>query len=317
MQAPSHPTNRIPLGMVCGIGAGALWGLVFLAPALGRDFAPLELAIGRYLAYGIMSALLLAPRWRSVAGLIGASDWWTLTKLGLLGNTLYYILLSSGVQQGGIAMTSLVIGFLPVVVSLVGSRDHGAVPLRRLGPSLLLSLGGMGCMAWQAFHGGVGDDSKTGLSSLLGFGCALGALASWAAFAVSNSRSLARLSHVSSQDWNLLLGLATGLQAVLLLPVTLAFAPVQHDAAQWWRLAALSCAVALLASIMGNWLWNRMCRLLPLTLSGQMIMAETFFALLYGFLWEARWPALVEVLAMVLLIAGVSSCVWAHRRQPA
>lgn len=49
------------VGIACGIGAGALWGLVFLAPALARDFAPLQLAIGRYVFYGLFSALLLAP----------------------------------------------------------------------------------------------------------------------------------------------------------------------------------------------------------------------------------------------------------------
>ena len=36
--------------------------------------------------------------------------------MALTGNTLYYILLSTAVQTGGIAMTSLVIGFLPVAV---------------------------------------------------------------------------------------------------------------------------------------------------------------------------------------------------------
>lgn len=41
------------------------------------------------------------------------------------------MLLANAVQLGGIAMTSLVIGFLPVAVTIIGSRDPGAVPLRR------------------------------------------------------------------------------------------------------------------------------------------------------------------------------------------
>ena len=48
------------------MGAGALWGLVFLAPEIVPGFSPLEQAVGRYLAYGLMSVLLVAPRWRAI-----------------------------------------------------------------------------------------------------------------------------------------------------------------------------------------------------------------------------------------------------------
>ena len=72
--------------------------------------------------------------------------------------------------------------------------------------------------------------------------------------------------------------------------------------------------------MLGNALWNRASRLLPLTMVGQMIVFETLFALLYGFLWEGRWPTGLEAIAMVLLVSGVLSCASAHRQplaQPA
>ena len=47
--------------MGSGIAAGALWGLVFLAPQLLAGFSPLQLSVSRYLAYGTVAALLLAP----------------------------------------------------------------------------------------------------------------------------------------------------------------------------------------------------------------------------------------------------------------
>jgi hypothetical protein len=52
--------------------------------------------------------------------------------------------------------------------------------------------------------------------------------------------------------------------------------------------------VALGASVIGNGLWNAASRLLPLSLSGQLIVFETLFALLYGFLHDARWPLPLE-----------------------
>ena len=68
----TRATSPHAAGIAAGIGAGALWGLVFLAPELARAFTPLQLAIGRYLAYGLAAALLVAPRWRSLAARLGA-----------------------------------------------------------------------------------------------------------------------------------------------------------------------------------------------------------------------------------------------------
>lgn len=310
---PAGPNNTT-LGVLCGMGAGALWGLVFLAPELVRDFTPLQLAIGRYGAYGLISAALIAPRWRTLVALLSRRDWLDLTWLSFAGNTLYYVLLSTAVQTAGIALTSLVIGFLPVVVTIVGSRDADAMPLRALAPSLLLCIGGAACIGWQA----LGQPAPgAGAHRLLGLACAIGALVTWSAYAVTNSRCLARLGNVSAHDWNLLTGLVTGAQAVVLIPVTLLFEPIRHSAAAWGHLAVVSFGVAVAASIAGNALWNRMSRLLPLTLVGQMILFETLFALLYGFLWEHRWPLPIELAAAAFVGSSVIVCVRAHRRAPA
>ncbi|WP_404481823.1 DMT family transporter [Novosphingobium sp. BL-52-GroH] len=299
------------LGVACGAGAGALWGLVFLAPELAHTFSPLQLTIGRYLSYGVIAGALLAPRWRALRPAIGRREWLSLAWLALAGNTIYFLLLASAVQMGGIAMTSLVIGFLPVAVTVIGSRDHGAVPLRRLAPSLLLCVGGAVCIGWQAVaapaSGSIG-------AQLAGLACAFGALVSWTAYAVGNSRCLGRLGGVSVHDWNLLTGIVTGAQSLLLLPIALLVPARANDTAAWTTFAAVSIGVAVLASIGGNALWNRMSRLLPLTLVGQMILFETLFALVYGFAWEQRLPTALEVGAFALLALSVATCLSAHRR---
>ncbi|QGP80344.1 EamA family transporter [Sphingobium sp. CAP-1] len=293
------------------MGAGALWGLVFLAPELIRGFTPLQQAVGRYLAYGALSLILIFPRWRTLAARLTPRLLWALAWLALAGNLFYYVLLASAVQMGGIAMTSLVIGFLPVAVTIIGSREAGAMPLRRLAPSLLLCVAGAVCIGWQAV---MMPGSAPVATRLTGFFCAVGALASWTAFAIGNNHWLRRQDDMPAQDWNLLIGLATGAQALLFVPVVLLLGLGDHDAAAWGKFATVSIAVALLASIVGNALWNRMSRLLPLTMVGQMILFETGFALLYGFLWEQRLPTLLEGAAFLLVIASVVSCIAVHRR---
>jgi drug/metabolite transporter (DMT)-like permease len=303
---------RLGWGIGFGVAAGALWGLVFLAPELAQDFTALQLAAGRYLVYGLISACLLVPRWRPLRAWLERAHWRGLVGLSLLGNILYYVLLASAVQWGGVAMTSLVIGFLPVAVTLVGSRAAGAVPLRQLAPSLWLSAVAIGCIGWQAM---MGTHLHTQPHRLAGLLCAIGALASWTAYAVINARWLARLDHVSAHDWNLLTGVVTGALALLLVPAAILLDTAKHDGPAWLRFAAISTGIAVFASILGNGLWNRMSRLLPLTLVGQMILFETLFALLYGFLWEHRLPTPLEGLAVIALVISVLLCVRAHRPQ--
>ncbi|EGF89453.1 hypothetical protein ABI_38670 [Asticcacaulis biprosthecium C19] len=293
------------------MGAGALWGLVFLAPELARAFTPLQLTVGRYLAYGVISGVLIAPRWKSLVAVITGREWRALCWLALTGNTLYYIFLSSAVQTGGIAMTSLVIGFLPVAVTLIGSRAHGAVPVVKLLPSLLLCAGGAVCIGWQA----LAVPAQSPVAQLVGLLCAVGALISWTIYAVGNRHWLEKLGTVSAQDWNLLTGVVTGGQALLLIPIALVLDRTHHDVSAWMQFASVSIGVAVVASIIGNALWNRMSRLLPLTLVGQMILFETLFALIYGFVWEQRLPTVLEAAAFVLICAGVISCISAHRTQ--
>ena len=298
-------------GVLCGVGAGALWGLVFVAPELVRSFPPLTLAVGRYLAFGLIAGAMILPRARRLFPKIGRREWLGLAWLALTGNTLYFVLLSAAVQTGGVAMTSLVIGFLPVAVTIIGSRDRDAAPLRRLIPSLLLCVAGAACIGWQAIAAPAAMSMATRLTGLL---CAIGALVCWTSYAVKNSRCLARLGDVSVHDWNLLTGVVAGAQALILLPLALVLDTAAHSTSDWSKLAGVSVGVAVVASIAGNALWNRMSRLLPLTLVGQMILFETLFALLYGFLWERRLPTPLELAAFALVMLSVVSCLAAHRR---
>lgn len=298
-------------GVACGMGAGALWGLVFLAPELASTFPPITLTVGRYLAYGLIAACLIGPRLRALLSTLGRREWLALTWLSLAGNTIYYVLLSKAVQTGGIAMTSLVIGFLPVAVTVIGSRDHGAVPLSKLAASLVFCIAGAICIGWQALAAPTAGSAQAGW---IGLACAIGALVSWTAYAVGNSRWLVRLHSISSHDWSLLTGLITGAQALLLLPFALVLDTAHHGADDWTRLIGVSVGVAVLASIAGNALWNRMSRLLPLTLVGQMILFETLFALIYGFLWEQRLPTPLELAAFGLVVLSVVTCLAAHRK---
>jgi len=302
--------SQILLGVGNGVMAGALWGGVFIAPQILKDFLSSQLSAARYLVYGAIALILLATRWRALSPKLGRREWLALIWLSLLGNIIYYVLLGRAVQLVGGASTSLIIGLLPVVVTLVGARDDGAVALQKLILPLLLCCIGVGLVGFASLHG---HASGVGLTSrMLGLLCAFGALASWATYAVGNSRCLDRLPDISAHDWSLLTGVVTGGFSVILGAFVLN-SPAGHRPIDWVRFWSVSAAVAIFASIVGNGFWNRASRLLPLTMTGQMIVFETLFALLYGFMWERRLPSATEMAAIVFLIGGVLWCASIHR----
>ena len=308
-------------GVASGMAAGALWGLVFLAPKVAPEASPMMLTAGRYLAYGLIAALLIAPRWRRVATVLDWKAWRALAWLSLAGNIVYFVFLVVGVHFAGVGASALIVGMVPVAVAVWGLREADAPPLSRSAPPIVLALVAVGLIGWEALHGGGGHGSGAGSGgpsgdlgkTLIGLGCGVAALVSWSIYAIGNSRWMTRLPRVSAHDWSLLNGVVTGVLA-LIVAVPAALFGLPADSEQWLRLAGVSLGVAVFASILGNALWNQASRLLPLSMLGQMIVFETLFAFLYGFVWERRGPTALEIVAILLMIVSVIWCVRAHRQ---
>jgi drug/metabolite transporter (DMT)-like permease len=302
-------------GVAYGVMAGAIWGFIFLAPRLLPDFSPLYLSIGRYVMYGLVSLAFALPFARRLAAKLTRADLVALVKLALVGNLLYYMLLATAVQMVGVAPASLIVGILPVTVTLAGRRDHGAIDLRRLFWPLAMVVAGIVCINVDVF--GDASGSTTSVATKLGgLACAAGALAAWTRYAVVNSRYLQANTHFDGNEWSVLWGIVTGVLGavvwivLMLLPAGTVQASVAP--ARWQTFWIVSFALALGGSWLGNTLWNAAAKRLPLTLSGQMIAFETLFALLYAFVYDERLPRVPEVLAIVLLLGGVSWSVRQH-----
>ena len=312
-------------GVGYGIMAGALWGTVFLVPRLLGDFAPALLASARCMMYGVVSLIAAIPIGRRVAAKLTRADLMALARLAFIGNLVYYLFLTAAVHRIGIGPTSLIVGVLPVTVTLAGRHDHGAVPLHRLIFPLALVAAGIACINVDVFAGSVTQgaaSAATVAGKLAGVGCAVGALATWTWFAVVNARTLRRNTHFDSNEWSVLLGVATGVFGALMWAPALAFTHAHGTAdtlgslgdqgdARWRTFWLLNLGLAVGASWLGNGLWNAAATRLPLTLSGQLIVFETLFALLYGFVYDARMPRPLECAAIALLLAGV---VWSVKR---
>lgn len=299
-------------GVLSGLGAGAMWGLVFLAPKLAPEASPFLMSAGRYIAYGLIAALLIAPRWKRLKGLLDRQAWLALVWLSLAGNVVYYLFLVVSVHYAGVAASALIVGAVPVVVALWGLRDQNSPPLIKVGPPIAVAALAIGLIGYESIMRGQLAADATGLSVAIGLVSALIALALWTAYAVGNSRWMVKMTEVSSHDWSLLIGVVTGALSLLLVPMAVLTLGDLPDGF-WPRFLLISFGIAVLASVVGNAFWNRASRLLPLTMLGQMIVFETLFAFLYGFIWEQRGPTVIEIVSMILMVVSVIWCVRAHR----
>ncbi|MDB5776308.1 MAG: family transporter [Herbaspirillum sp.] len=318
---PTERRKTMGVGVLCGLLAGALWGMVFIVPKLLPAFSPWELAFGRYAAYGLIALAAMLPRLGRIAAKLTRADCLALTRQALAGNLVYYVLLTFAVKLAGVGPASLIIGVLPISVTLLGRRAQDRVPCRKLLLPLALVALGIACINIDLFSAVAlaGDGAKA-----LGVTFAVGALACWTWYAIDNARFLQNNPNFSSSEWSALYGLCSGLIAVAL--AALAYGVfggrIAHLAAasggparDWTYFWCVSALLALGASMIGNNLWNIASRRLPITLSGQMIVFETLFALLYGFIHDHRWPRPLEFCAIALLVSGVAWAVGAHAAQ--
>ena len=302
-------------GVAYGVMAGALWGMVFLVPRVLPDFSPLLLSAGRYTMYGIVSLAAALPMARSLVKRLTREDLGALVKLALAGNLLYYLLLTAAVHMIGIAPASLIVGVLPVTVTLLGRRDHGAVPLARLAWPLALVVAGIVCINIDVFT--VADSTPVSIATkLLGLG-----LRSRRARLLDLVRGRKRplsaapdafqrqrvVGTVGRGDRRARRGVvAGGRRHAVWQPAGRA------GDGRWHTFWMLNLGLAVGASWLGNGLWNAASKRLPLTLSGQMIVFETLFALLYAFIYDQRLPRPLEMAAILLLVAGVCWSVRQH-----
>lgn len=310
-------------GVMSGLAAGALWGMVFLVPELLPAFSPLELAVGRYVAYGAIALGIALPQLKRLFSKLDASDYAAMFRQALSGNIIYYMFLAVGVTNAGVSATSLIVGMLPVSVTLLGRNDHGAARLKDLSIPLMMIGAAVLCMNVDVF-GAAQAGGATSAEKALGIACAVGALACWTYYALDNARYLKRNDHISGAEWSLLYGISSGAIALVIgaawygvkYVVADPAAAVAGEGRNWTYFIIANTLLALGASVIGNHLWNIASRRVPVTLCGTLILSETLFAFLYGFIYQHRMPRPFELLAITLMIAGTIWSVRVHDTDP-
>jgi drug/metabolite transporter (DMT)-like permease len=308
-------------GVLAGVLSGVFWGIVFLIPALLHEFSPFIIVVVRYSFYGVICfAVIIFMRFAvgntsyALFSKLNRTQLFTLIKLVFFGNIFYYLAVSGAVQLIGIAAVSLIEGLVPVMSVLFG-RSAGT-SLKRLSPPLLLIVLGLIAINTDLF---TAFPDKTLSDKVTGVIVAFLALFSWSYYAVTNARSIQLYSNFTPGEWSTLFGAVTGVFAIIIGIAAFIFwggeIPASMVRGNPALLFGAAAVLAIFPSFIGTICWNMASKKLPISLSGQMIVFETIFALIYGFMYYARLPRVLEVAAIILMVAGVLWSINLHRKK--
>lgn len=300
------------IGVLFALAAGMMWGLVFIGPIIVPEYPAALQSTARYLAFGLIS-LPLAWFDRNRLRCLTRADWLEALKLTVIGNLLYYFCLASAIQRTGAPVSTMIIGTLPVMISVAANlfygHDEGCLSWRKLTPALLVIALGLVLVNIAELKANLVpvDPWRYGSGLVL----AVIAVACWTWFPLRNARWLRKNPGTRPATWATAQGVVTFPLALLGYVVVCGQLSVTDTAfplplgPRPEVFIPLMFAIGVLCSWIGALCWNEASQRLPTVLVGPLIVFEILAGLAYTFLLRQAWPPLLTLAGITCLVAGV------------
>ncbi len=291
-------------GILLMVLATSMWGVSFVAPVILKDYGPIDITVGRYFFYGLVSLVIWLVSYRRTV--LSPMMWLYAFIYAFLGHIGFSLLVTYGIETAGAEIAVPVIGLLPVCVSLFGNASLVEAPWRRILPPLILVSAGL--IAVLTVESGI--FAHHWRTSAFGVAAVISVVCMWTWYAISNARFLRDNPQVSSGAWTSIVGVATFVVTLLWLAVS---GTAAISASELWRGGSnpvLFIIMALLLGFGASWLagliFNKASAQLPMALVGQLIVFETIFGVLYVYFYKAAIPPFLELAGMVLIFSGIT-----------
>lgn len=280
----------IKKGIFYAFIANIFWGLAFIIPKMLKNNSSFEVTLGRYFIFGAISFLLLLKNFTQSKEIF-ISNYFRLFLYAFLGNVLYYLILVKSIKLTGGSVTTILIGILPVSLTIWGNIRTKELNFGKLIFPLILIFIGILSVNFEGFL------FKKTTEYFQGIFLVILCLLIWTWYGVSNSLFLKKIS-LDTKIWTSLVGF---ISIISLIP----FCFFQNSIYLDLNFILGSFILGFLSSFIANECWNRAVEKLPVTLASQLISLETFFGLSFILIYDKRFPSIYELLGFTSIILGV------------
>ncbi|HEY2809969.1 MAG TPA: DMT family transporter [Rhabdochlamydiaceae bacterium] len=307
--AKTREEFRIPpmlLGVVFALAACFIWGLIFVVPQFLSGFSSIEVALGRYCFYGIVSCLIFCKLKFQGRCKYPRSIWVKSLYFSLISTIGYYTFVVLALRYSTPAICALVLGISPITIAFYGNWKQRETTFKSLIlPSLLILLG---LAIINVPHLAKAASPS---SYVLGLACCVMALIAWSWYVVANSRFLKQHPHVRSSDWSTLIGVSTLIWVIIF---ALALSVFESNSSLDKHFAFTpelinfllgSAILGLLCSWVGAYLWNKASLNLPVSLAGQLTIFETIFGVIFVYILQQQTPPFLESIGIAILLIAI------------
>jgi len=306
------------LGVLAAALAAVSWSLSFIIPFVIGAYTLFDFTVVEFAFSGLLGAALLA---RSAARVrrLEPGDWLAACTLGLIGYVCYFLAVMGAAVYAGPVIAPAFLGLVPVVLAVAGNLRERTVSWKALGLPLLLAAGGLLLVNGSGWLHAGGLQAR---SLLLGIPLAVLAVTFWTCFGLLNQSALAKRPDMDAGVWTGLILTGAGVATLVLLPVGLHWGLLQmpHLGLHWQSAGPLilwALGLAVFANVGGATAWTFASQRLPVALAAQLITLEPTSATILGLIVHRRWPSSMEVVGMLVLLAGVISAIGVFSAAPA
>ena len=302
-------------GIIAAAMAGFSWSLSFIVPFVIGEYSLFDFTLVEFVVSGVLSLGLLWRRAPDVRAL-KVHDWLVGGSLGLIGYVGYFLAVMGAAVYAGPVIAPAFLGLVPVVLGVAGNLRAQLVSWASL--AVPMGLAGVGLVLVN----GSGLVQRGGLHSrslLLGIPLAILAVTCWTLFGLLNQSALARRPRMDPSVWTALIMVGAGVAMLVFFPlgVSLGLFEIPRLGLHWDRAGPLivwAVGLALFANVGGALAWTFASQRLPVAVAAQMITMEPTSATILGLLVHRRWPSIMEISGMIVLLTGVAIAIGVFSR---
>jgi drug/metabolite transporter (DMT)-like permease len=293
-------------GIIAAAVAAFSWSLSFIVPFVIGPYSLFDFTLVEFVVSGFLSAGLL---WRNAPAVrkLTLDDWLVGCSLGLIGYVGYFLAVMAAAIYAGPVIAPAFLGLVPVVLSIAGNLREQTVAWSSLALPLGLAAAGLLLVNGSGLLQAGGLQSR---SLALGIPLAISAVTFWTSFGLLNTSALARRPNMDVGVWTALIMAGAGISMLAFFPVGFLFGlfEIPRLGLHWNTAGPLimwAIGLAVFANFGGASAWTFASKRLPVALAAQMITMEPISATILGLLVHQRWPSVMEILGMIVLLVGV------------